>query len=185
MRTSVRFQPIELSRFSSMTPANTVRSGSNEKPEIGALVFRCPIWGVEIESGIETDLNTLQNILRLPLTVRCASCSQDHEFIADDGRLASTARRPLPRGATLHQVSGGRTAMELVSELRGSLDLRPDVSTEERLSQSMTKHILKLRWIGKGAEADRLEHALLGVTPGHALYQPGSEHWTGCYPHRR
>jgi len=55
--------------------------------------------------------------------------------------------------------------MGLVSELHGSLDVCPDVSAAERISQSMTKHILKLRWIGKEAEADRLEHAILRVAP--------------------
>ena len=59
--------------------------------------------------------------------------------------------------------------MKQVSELRESLDLCPDVCAEERLSQSMTKHIRKLRWIGKGEEADRLEHALLRAAPGQAL----------------
>jgi len=33
----------------------------------------------------------------------------------------------------------------------------------------MTKHIVKLRWIGKGAEADRLEHVLLRAARRYAL----------------
>jgi len=146
-----------------------VRPESRETLQIGSLVFRCPIWGVEIESGVETDLITFQRIRGLPLQVRCKSCSQDHEFTVSDGRLALTTRRPIPRRATLHQVSGGSAVTEPVSAFRERIDLCPDVCTEDRLSQSMTKHIVKLRWIGKGAEADRLEHVLLRAARRYAL----------------
>ena len=47
----------------------------------------------------------------------------------------------------------------MATELR-----RPELSSEERLTQELVKRIRKLRWIGLEEEARRLEAALSGRT---------------------
>lgn len=52
----------------------------------------------------------------------------------------------------------------IATELR-----RPELSSEECLTQELVKRIRKLRWIGREEEAERLQAALFGRTSANGL----------------
>jgi phage terminase large subunit GpA-like protein len=55
------------------------------------LTFRCPITQAVIDSGIETDDDTLRSVRRLRLHVPCPHCGKEHTFATGDGELKSAA----------------------------------------------------------------------------------------------
>lgn len=68
------------------------RAGSAEQPEIGTLVFHCPISRVDIDSGIALDRRTFRSVRSLAAHVWCSSCRQDHEFRVAFGHVAPLVR---------------------------------------------------------------------------------------------
>lgn len=50
-------------------------------------------------------------------------------------------------------------------EMQRKAPERPDVSAEERRSHELIKQILKLRWMGREVEAERMLLALRRVEP--------------------
>ncbi|MGD9844163.1 MAG: hypothetical protein AB7K64_12300 [Variibacter sp.] len=55
------------------------------------LTFRCPRTEAIIDSGIETDHETLRNLQRIGLRVRCPHCGRAHAFTAGEGTFTSAA----------------------------------------------------------------------------------------------
>jgi hypothetical protein len=55
------------------------------------LTFRCPRTKATIDSGIETDYETLRNVERIVLRVQCPHCGKVHAFATGDGELKSAA----------------------------------------------------------------------------------------------
>jgi len=158
--------PLRLSASS-----DTVSSARQRMSElqVGSLVFRCPIAQVEIESGIDLDLETFRRIRTLVVDVRCRGCLKMHNFTVGSGALAFFRQRDRcvaknqpafavtgNSRASIHNRSIGRSPVEIRSVAR----TRPDVSVEERLASEFTKRIRKLRWMGMEDEARQLQRAL-------------------------
>jgi len=58
---------------------------------MGALTFCCPRSGKTIETGIETDQDTLATVGAVSMRVRCEHCGGEHEFHVEEGQLAEAA----------------------------------------------------------------------------------------------
>jgi hypothetical protein len=58
---------------------------------VGNLTFLCPDTGRPIETGIETDADTLVLVQTVSLRVRCAHCGERHAFHVADGYLDEAA----------------------------------------------------------------------------------------------
>lgn len=56
-----------------------------------ALIFICPQTGRQIETGIETDEDTLARVQRISMRVQCEHCGRQHQFHVEDGRLSDAA----------------------------------------------------------------------------------------------
>jgi hypothetical protein len=58
---------------------------------MGALTFACPETGKDIETGIETDQDTLKRVQEVNMRVRCRHCGREHAFQVEDGHIAAAA----------------------------------------------------------------------------------------------
>jgi hypothetical protein len=58
---------------------------------MGNLTFICPATGTPIETGIETDSDTLLQVRAVSLRVTCAHCGERHAFQVADGYLDEAA----------------------------------------------------------------------------------------------
>ena len=137
--------------------------------QLGSLVFRCPIAQVEIESGIDLDLETFRRIRTLVVKVRCRGCLEMHNFTVGSGALASfrqrdrcVAKNQPAFAATGHSQTSinNRSVVRSPVEMYSVARTRPDVSVEERIASEFTKRIRKLRWMGMEDEAKQLQCAL-------------------------
>jgi hypothetical protein len=153
------------------TPSDRVSSTEQRTSglQLGSLVFRCPIAQVEIESGIDLDLETFRRIRTLVVEVRCRGCQEMHNFTIGSGALAAFRQRDRcvakhqpafavtgERPASIRNRSMGGSPVEMRSVVRS----RPDVSVEERLASEFAKRIRKLRWMGMEDEAQQLQCSL-------------------------
>jgi hypothetical protein len=68
----------------------------SEGVKIAPLVFRCPATAADIESGIETDLQTFRRIGDLSIHLRCRACRSTHLLKVADGCLVSYRLPPYP-----------------------------------------------------------------------------------------
>jgi hypothetical protein len=163
------FQNVIPLRLSASSDRVTSARQRMSELQVGSLVFRCPIAQVEIESGIDLDLETFRRIRTLVVDLRCHDCLEMHNFTVGSGALASFKRRDRcvaknqpafavtsNSRATINNRSIGRSPLEIRSVAR----TRPDVSVEERLASEFTKRIRKLRWMGMDDEARQLQCAL-------------------------
>lgn len=57
------------------------------------LMIRCPQTGEGIQTGIETDEKTLQNMPNLIAYTRCPHCGFEHAWWPDEGWLTDTLPR--------------------------------------------------------------------------------------------
>jgi hypothetical protein len=53
------------------------------------LFFTCPKTGLDLSSGIYTDLDTLARVGKLSVKVPCSHCGDVHTFAAKEGHLES------------------------------------------------------------------------------------------------
>ena len=58
---------------------------------MGSLTFVCPHTGKPIETGIETDPDTMMLVRAVSMRVRCAHCGERHAFQVEDGYLDEAA----------------------------------------------------------------------------------------------
>jgi hypothetical protein len=58
---------------------------------MGTLTFVCPRTGRPIETGIETDPDTLAIVRAVRMRVTCAHCGEAHPFQVEDGYLEEAA----------------------------------------------------------------------------------------------
>ena len=58
---------------------------------MGSLTFVCPRTGQPIETGIETDPDTIAIVRSVNMRVRCAHCGEQHPFRVEDGYLEEAA----------------------------------------------------------------------------------------------
>ncbi len=58
---------------------------------MAALIFACPNTRRPIESGIETDQDTLSAVRSLTISVRCPHCWEKHSVTIRDGYLGAAA----------------------------------------------------------------------------------------------
>lgn len=56
-----------------------------------ALTFRCPRTEAIIDSGIETDHDTLCKLQRVVLRMQCPHCGKVHAFAASEGAFKKSA----------------------------------------------------------------------------------------------
>jgi hypothetical protein len=55
------------------------------------LVFVCPHTGRKIDSGVESELQTLLRIRGNKVRARCDHCGETHEWVVGDAQLARAA----------------------------------------------------------------------------------------------
>ena len=58
------------------------------------LFFECPSTGRQIDTGIESELETLLRIRGERVLVRCPACGQPHEWHVNEAQLSRSARLP-------------------------------------------------------------------------------------------
>jgi hypothetical protein len=58
------------------------------------LFFMCPKTGLELSSGIYTDLDTLARVAGLSVKVPCSHCGDVHTFAAKEGHLEDPTDSP-------------------------------------------------------------------------------------------
>ena len=58
---------------------------------MGNLIFVCPQTGQPIETGIETDPDTMRLVKTVSLRVTCAHCAEQHAFRVAEGYLDEAA----------------------------------------------------------------------------------------------
>jgi hypothetical protein len=58
---------------------------------MGVLVFRCPLTGEAITSGIQTDPESLERVRFLPVKLFCPTCRTVHVLRAQDGHIDQNA----------------------------------------------------------------------------------------------
>ncbi len=51
---------------------------------MGTLVITCPVTGQKIETGIETDRDSLDLTPHFSSTIACPHCGEDHQFSKSD-----------------------------------------------------------------------------------------------------
>jgi len=56
---------------------------------MSAVIFKCPVTGKNLNSGLETDEGSLGG-MGLPMRVRCPHCGTDHVFQTHDAKLRDT-----------------------------------------------------------------------------------------------
>jgi hypothetical protein len=67
-----------------------MRPGGYARMSRGArLFFTCPKTGLDLFSGIYTDLDTLARVGKLSVKVPCSHCGDVHTFAAKEGHLES------------------------------------------------------------------------------------------------
>jgi hypothetical protein len=66
---------------------------------MSALTFGCPTTGKVIESGIETDPQTLASIWGVDVRVRCPHCNAEHDLVVRDRRGVEDAASSDQRAA--------------------------------------------------------------------------------------
>ena len=55
------------------------------------LVFICPTTGLEVDSGVETEIGTLLRIREQTVRARCSACRAVHEWQVRDATLSKAA----------------------------------------------------------------------------------------------
>lgn len=55
------------------------------------LTFRCPRTNAVVETGVETDPDTLASIPDTTMRIHCPHCGEEHEFSSSEGALKSAA----------------------------------------------------------------------------------------------
>ena len=58
---------------------------------MGNLTFVCPRTGRPIETGIETDPDTMAIVRAVSMRLTCAHCGEEHAFQVEDGYLDEAA----------------------------------------------------------------------------------------------
>jgi hypothetical protein len=163
------FQNVVLLRLSASSDRVSSARQRMSELQLGSLVFQCPIAQVEIESGIDLDLETFRRIRSLVVEVRCRGCLEMHNFTVGSGALAFFRQRDrcVAKNQPAFAVTGNsrtsinnRSIERSPAEIRSVVRSRPDVSVEERLASELTKRIRKLRWMGMEDEAQQLRRAL-------------------------
>jgi hypothetical protein len=54
---------------------------------MGTMVATCPKTGIEVSTGIETDLDSFALLPDVPITIACSACGRKHSLSAQDTRL--------------------------------------------------------------------------------------------------
>ena len=58
---------------------------------MSALTFACPLTSRAIDSGIDTDENTLRRVRAVAFRLRCPHCANNHDLQVAEGTLARAA----------------------------------------------------------------------------------------------
>jgi hypothetical protein len=64
---------------------------------MGVLVFRCPVTGERINSGVHTDESSLEKVRSLSVRLYCPACKTMHLMRAGEGHVDTIVLPATPR----------------------------------------------------------------------------------------